>query len=396
MSALSFAVRDHRRSRLLQVMERTRVSALVLTGADFFEFATNHAMTVQAWERPFLVVVPKQGPTVAVMPDISSTRLHAQQGRGTVWLDRAVFYAEQPRQTGRRPLIFQLAELVAGILGDIGLSEARVGVEAAGGLLAKAQPLLPDLKPVNVGGPLRQVRLVKHPEEIETMRRGAALADWAMRRYAQEIRPGVLLQELDYTLAAQTCAEAARHVPGEDFQILRFMTLSGPASAAPHGDGAQTGARVLDNTVAVTICNVRLNGLSIENQRTFVCGAPDREVIRVVDTARRATEAGLAAAIEGAPVAGIDAAAQAVIEGAGYGEHLLHRTGHGIGVATHEFPEDMAFNPRPLLANEVLVVEPGIYIPAIGGARYVDVVAIGAEPQVLTQAPRALDSMRIG
>jgi Xaa-Pro aminopeptidase len=395
MPALSFAVRDHRRLRLSAVMERARVSALVLSGADFFEFATNHAMTVQAWERPFLVIVLEQGPTVAIMPDISGTRLRAQQARGTVWLDKAVFYSEQPRQSGRRPLVFQLPELVAGILGDLGLSDARVGVEAMSGPIQKVHALLPDLKLVNLNAPLRQVRLVKHPEEIATMRAGAALSDWAMRRYAQEIRPGRLLQELDYTLAAEMCVEAARHVPGEDFQILRFMTLSGAASAAPHGDGAQTGARVLDNTVAVTICNVRLNGLSIENQRTFICGTPGQDVIRVVDTARRATEAGLAAAVEGAPLAGIDAAAQAVIEGAGYGDYLLHRTGHGIGVATHEFPEDMAFNPRPLLANEVLVVEPGIYIPEIGGARYVDVVAIGAEPKILTHASRTLESMRI-
>ncbi|MGE0719444.1 MAG: M24 family metallopeptidase, partial [Alphaproteobacteria bacterium] len=234
----------------------------------------------------------------------------------------------------------------------------------------------------------RDARLDTHPDEIAPMRAAAAIADHAHARYAEEIRPGRLLQELDHAMAAVACIEAARAVPGEDFQILKFMTLSGPAAASPHGDGGQAGARVLDDAVAVTICNVRLNGLSIEDQRTFLCGEPGAALRRVVDTARRATAAGVEASVSGAPLAGVDAATQAVIEGAGYGDCLLHRTGHGIGVATHEYPEDMAFDPRPLLAGEVIVVEPGIYLPGAGAARFVDVVAVGAPSEVLTRAPR--------
>ena len=395
MPELGLAVRDHRRARLMQVMDEARVDALALAGMDHVEFATNHGLTVQSWERPFLLVLTRDGRSVLVAPHIASTRLAAQQARGTLWLDRTVHYDEMPRQRSRRPLVYQLPDIIAAVIADLRLGQARIGVDTASGPLARAAALLPDMRMVPVGRPLRASRLVKHRDEIETMRTAAGLADWALARYAEEIRPGRLLQEMDHRMAAEVAIEAALRVPGEDFQILRFMTLSGSAGAAPHGDGAQCGARVLDHALAVVVCNVRLNGLSIEDQRTFVVGDPGGRAMSMVAAARAATEAGLAAVVEGGPVSAVDAAAQSVIEQAGFGDFILHRTGHGIGVATHEYPEDMPFCDRAILANEVLVVEPGIYVPGIGCARYVDVVAAGTPSDVLTRAPRTFEAMRI-
>ena len=69
------------------------------------------------------------------------------------------------------------------------------------------------------------------------MREAASLADWTQAQYRENIRPGRLVQELDAAMAALAYAEAARRFPGEELQMSCF-TLSGPASAAPHGDGA--------------------------------------------------------------------------------------------------------------------------------------------------------------
>ena len=74
---------------------------------------------------------------------------------------------------------------------------------------------------------------------------------------------------------------------------------------------------------------------------------------------------------------------------------MLHRTGHGIGVMGHEFPEDMAFNTRPLLEGEVYSAEPGLYVFGLGGFRHDDTVVVGAVPEVLTQAPKDLKSQTI-
>lgn len=396
MPELSTAVRDHRHAKLHAVMDRQRLDAVILTTSDFFEFTTNHGLAVQGWERPFAVVLARSGRAVAVLPDIAANKVKAQQARGSVWLDDVVYYAEQPLLSGQRPLVSSWPDLLAGILSDLGLATAHIGIDAMSGLLRHVEQRQSHPRFTTVLDELRATRWVKHPEEIATMRAAASLADWALELYRQELRPGRLLQELDYAIAARTCAEAARRLPGDDFQILRFMTLSGPAGAMPHGDGAQTGARVLSDAPAVTICNVRLNGLSIEDQRTFICGHVDPAITRLTETANAATEAGLEALVVGRPVSGIDAASRTVIERAGYGAYLLHRTGHGIGVATHEFPEDMPFNERPLLDREVYVVEPGIYVPGVGGFRYVDVAVVGTVPGIITRAPRDLAAMTIG
>ncbi len=387
MPGLSDAVRRHRHAALVAAMDRADVEALVLSGAEWFEFATRMPLAVQAWERPFLLVVGCDGRQAAVLPLIARNRLLAQRARGDLWLDEAVHYAEQPLAAGRMPLPHQAGELAADLLSGLGLGRARVGVDASG-LAARAAALLPDLRLVPAGRELRRARLVKHPEEIATMATAAAIADAALARYAAAIRPGRLLAELDFAMAAEAAADAAARVPDGDFQILKFQTLSGPGAACPHGDGGGAGARVRDDAVAVTICNVRLDGLSIEDQRSFVCGEPGAEMRSALAAAHAATEAGIAAVAAGAPVSGVDAAAQAVIEAAGFGHAILHRTGHGIGVGTHEIPEDMPFEHRPILDGEVLVVEPGIYLPGLGAARFVDVVAAGRPSTRLTVANR--------
>jgi Xaa-Pro aminopeptidase len=397
MPKLTHLTRDHRRARLDAVMARHGLDALILSTPDYVEFATNHGLTVQGWERPFAVVLLAGGAAFGIFPDISGNKLRDQQDRGDLWLESWSQYSEIPRLEGRRRLTPHFPDLLAERLAEAGLGRARIGLDAASSPVSRAIAALPEAKPVPLGPALREARLIKHAEEVAAMRAAAALTDVAIGRYREEIRPGRILGELDHMVAAQVMAAAAEAVPGEDFQITRFMTLSGADSAAPHGSGAGTGARVLPDAVATVICNVRLNGLGIENQRSFLVGRVGAEAARAADTARAATEAGLAAAAAGRALSGVDEAAQAVIERAGYGAHLLHRTGHGIGVATHEFPEDMAFNPRPLLAGEVIVVEPGIYIRGLGGFRYVDVQPIGdPAPPTLTTAPRDRAAMTIG
>ena len=131
----------------------------------------------------------------------------------------------------------------------------------------------------------------------------------------------------------------------------------------------------------------------MENERTWFCGQPNDRQIDAFETARQAEEAAISQFVAGNRVCDVDAAALKVIEAAGYGQCVRHRTGHGIGVAGHEFPDDMAFNPRALLAAEVYSAEPGIYIYGLGGFRHDDIVIVGeTEPEVVTHTPRDLES----
>ena len=82
---------------------------------------------------------------------------------------------------------------------------------------------------------------------------------------------------------------------------------------------------------------------------------------------------------------------RSLIEKAGYANHMLHRTGHAIGIQHHEYPEDMAFNHRPLLDNEVYSAEPGIFVFGLGGFRLDDTVVVGPTPRVLTHTPKTIE-----
>lgn len=395
MPQLSEAVCSHRHTSLVRVMDAHDLNALVLGGTEWFEFATNQPVSVQAWERPCAVIVLRSGRRVALLHELSSVRADKARRMGRMWVDEIVYYAEVPHLASRRPLLPHWAETMAELLASHGLARGRIGVDAPGGPLARVAALLLELKLLPMARTLANARLIKHAEEIAVMREAAGLSDWAIERYREQLRPGLPLQALDHGIAGLTCTEAGRRFPGEDFQILRFMTLSGSASAAAHGDGCQAGAVVEPDAVAVTICNLRLNGLSMENQRTFAVGRVGPRSRELMQLALEANEAGLAAAVAGRALCEVDAAAQSVIEAAGHGAQVLHRTGHGIGVGTHEYPEDMSFSTRALLEREVIVVEPGIYLPELGGFRYVDAVVVGATPERLTHAPKDPASMSL-
>ena len=395
MAFLDTEIRDYRFDLMRTLMDRAQLDALAFTSADFFQFATNFSTDVQTWERPIVCIVPRQGTPFVVLNELSTNHWRYAAEDERLWITDTRFYAEHPRLAARLPLLAQWPELVADRLREAGLARARIGAEAAGGPLGRAVALLPHARLEPILAEMRALRWVKHEQEIALLREIAALTDWVQAQYRDAIRPGRLVQEMDMAMAARACEAGAERFPAQHLEIMRCWTLSGPASAAPHGDGRQAGARIERGHGLVNIVVLRVNGLVVENERTWFCGLPTPQQRALFEAASDANAAASAAAVTGAPVSGIDAAAQAVIERAGFADHIRHRTGHGMGTLGHEFPEDMAFNHRPLLEREIYSAEPGLYVFGLGGFRHDDTVVVGATPEVLTKAPKDLKSQTI-
>ncbi len=251
MQALSVAVRDHRHGRLREVMRAERLDALLLTGADFFSFASNHDMTDLAWERPFLLVLPASGNSLAILADQGRHLFEMERARGTLWVDELVFYSETPHlRSGVRPAT-EWRELVAETLTARGLDRSRLGCDAATGPLNGALSLLPGIELANVNAALRPTRWVKHPEEVAVMSALAGLSAAVMPQYRGELQPGRSVQQADAAIAARLHAEAEQRFPGANFSIVKATTVAGAASASPHGDGVSCGRRVEADSVAV-------------------------------------------------------------------------------------------------------------------------------------------------
>jgi Xaa-Pro aminopeptidase len=135
-----------------------------------------------------------------------------------------------------------------------------------------------------------------------------------------------------------------------------------------------------------------LSGLTVENERTIFLGEPSDPQKRAFTAATEACEAAAAQMVAGNPVSRADEAAQAVYDAAGFGEYINHRTGHGVGIIGHEYPEDMPFLHRPFMEREVYSAEPGIYIYGLGGFRHDDTVVVGGKkPEILTKRSKRLE-----
>jgi len=366
--------------------------ALLVTDPDHFYMLTGFHLDVAPWERPVAAVFPADAPPFLIMNELSTHHLMMARERGTLYVTDYALYVEHPRWTGRTYTRERWQELLATRLTAAGVGRGRYAADRIAAFRGVRRWLPGPVEFTSAAGFLREMRMVKDPAELEILRLAAALTDWAQDRYMEVVRPGMLVAELDLDVARRMAVEGAARFPADRLEV-RVFSLAGPASAAPHGTGADAAMRLERGDGVVNIIIVRLNGLVVENERTLFVGPPRTDLQRrAYEAATAANLAALEKFVAGVPVAEVDAAAQAVIERAGFGAHIMHRTGHGMGIAGHEFPEDMPFTYRPLREREVYSCEPGIYIYGVGGFRQDDTVIVGrTTPEVITHRSKRLD-----
>ena len=135
-----------------------------------------------------------------------------------------------------------------------------------------------------------------------------------------------------------------------------------------------------------------ITGYRSDCTRTYVVGGPaSADVTEWYAVLQAAQEASTASVRPGVTAEDVDAAARRVIDDAGWGEHFIHRTGHGIGLDTHESPYIVAGNSLPLEAGMAFSVEPGIYLAGRCGARIEDIVVCTDDGvRILDNGPREL------
>ncbi|GGT94858.1 aminopeptidase P family protein [Streptomyces coeruleorubidus] len=214
---------------------------------------------------------------------------------------------------------------------------------------------------------LPMLRAVKDAAELELMTAAGAAADATF----EEIRNVPFAGRREADVAADLDRLLRRY--GHE-QVDFTIVASGPNGANPHHEA---GDRVIGRGDMVVLDFGGLkDGYGSDTSRTVHVGEPTDEERRVHDTVREAQEAGFRAVRPGAACQDVDRAARAVIADAGYGEYFIHRTGHGIGVTTHEPPYMIEGEERPLVPGMCFSVEPGIYLPGRFGVRIEDIVTV--------------------
>jgi Xaa-Pro aminopeptidase len=229
---------------------------------------------------------------------------------------------------------------------------------------------LPATRPVLASAALRGLRVRKTAAEVAALRAAGEAIDRVHQRVPGWLRPGRTEREVAADIAGAITAEGHARA---DFVIVG----SGPNAAKPHHE---PGSRVLavGDAVVVDIGGTMPSGYCSDCTRTYVIGEPPPEFAEYYQVLKAAQEAACAAVRPGVSAAAVDAAAREPIDAAGYGRFFVHRTGHGIGLETHEAPYIVAGNAEALAPGMSFSVEPGIY-PGPHGARIEDIVVCTAD-----------------
>lgn len=396
MAFLSRSVFEQRLRTIRAYLDENDLEALVVLTPDNFYYVSNFFLDVAPWERPVAAVIPRSAEPFLVMNELSQNHLRMAEELKMLWITDWDFYVEHPRQVNRKYNVLQWTRLLADRLRARGIVRGKLAVEGPAATIAPVQQYLPKLSFESATELLKLMRRVKCEEELGFLRLAASLTDWGMQRFREIARPGRVMAEVDAEQNMLMIGEAARRWPNDRVHNW-IRSLTGPSSAAPHGTPGDIGRKIEKGDVIVNITVVSFNGMVCENERTFVVGAPASDLVRRAFEAAAAAEwAAVEKMVTGNIVADCDAAAQKVFEDAGFGDYIIHRTGHGIGIAGHEFPEDMPFCIRPLETNEVYSAEPGIYIYGVGGFRHDDTVIVKpGKPEVVTTTPRSLREQTI-
>jgi Xaa-Pro dipeptidase len=361
-----------RQKKLALTLEKAGLDGLVLNPGPSLTYLTG--LHFHLSERPVVCFFTPRGEPVLVLPELESAK-----AKDTAYELSYLTYSEDLSTWGAA---FQNG------MDNAGLRKGKVGVEPRR-LRVLELRLLEEASPGtefdSAEGTIADMRMRKDPGEVEAMRIAVEIAQKALESTLPFIKVGVTELEV----AAELTLQLLRHHSAPQLPFYPIVA-SGPGNSAnPH---AFPGNRVMvPGDLLVIDWGATCEGYYSDITRSFAVGEVDEELRRIHQITLEANEAGRAAAAPGVTCGEVDRAARKVIEQAGYGEFFIHRTGHGLGMESHEAPYIRDGNPRVLEPGMSFTIEPGIYLPGRGGVRVEDDVVVTRKGlECMTDLPREL------
>ncbi len=273
------------------------------------------------------------------------------------------------------------------LLGRLVGGVARLGLEAEDVSWAKqrrwAATWAAGTELVATSGLVERLRERKDEGEIARIAAAAAIADQALANVQ------AMLAEHPTEAEMAIALDAEMRRLGADEPAFETIVAACPNGAEPHH--RPSGRRVGRQEMVTVDFGARVDGYCSDMTRTLLVG-PGRvaaELQRVFSVVLTSQDAGLSAVREGVRAAEVDRACREVVEASGWGDLFVHGTGHGVGLNVHEAPSLGIPSQDILCCGQVVTVEPGVYVPGLGGARTEDTVVVTeAGCEVLTKTPR--------
>ncbi len=230
------------------------------------------------------------------------------------------------------------------------------------------QQQLSSFELVPAGKAISVVRSVKTADEIDCIKCAQAITDKSFSQILQFIKPGMTEIEVAIEL------EYIMRKFGATGLAFDTIVASGVNTSKPHAHPTSKKIEVGD---AVTIdFGAAYKGYCSDMTRTFFVGNPKKELVDIYNVVALAQRSAIQNAYCGMTGRELDSFAREIIVANGYGQYFTHSTGHSLGIDIHEFPSASAASQDVLGHNQLITVEPGIYIPGVGGVRIEDLLLI--------------------
>ena len=231
---------------------------------------------------------------------------------------------------------------------------------------------------VPLGNRIEEIRKCKDPEEIESIMKAVRIATGAFSEVFEKLGQGKTEKEvandLDFTMRKL----------GADCPSFNTIVASGPRAAFPHAE--PTDKPILKGETVIIDFGAQVNGYCSDETCTISLGKTNGKMEEVFSVVNNARIFALANIKVGLSIKAFDGMVRGFIKDAGYGDFFRHGVGHGIGIAVHEAPVINSSAEGTFEENMVVTIEPGIYIPELGGVRLEDMVLLTADgPQAITK-----------
>jgi Xaa-Pro dipeptidase len=363
-----------RQAKLHQILESAGLDSLILNPGPSLVYLTG--LHFHLSERPVLVFFTPSASPIIVLPELEQQKLKALP-----YDIQAFSYGEDPSQWGK---VFAAAVQAAK------LGNAHNGVEPRQLRLLEYRLLTeaaPKAEFISAQDTVSSLRMYKDDSELSAMRKAVDIAQNAINATLPQAKIGISERELAAELTLQLfkfgCDPEVPFTP---------IVSSGPNSANPHAVPSER--KLAPGDLLVIDWGASFGGYFSDITRTFAIGGIDPEYARICNIVLEANTAGRESAKPGLPAESIDQAARAVIELHGFGKFFTHRTGHGLGMESHEDPYIRSGNLLTLKPGMTFTIEPGIYLPGRNGVRIEDDIAItNTDAECLTSLPREVKQL---
>ncbi|MBV6274277.1 Xaa-Pro peptidase family protein [Alcaligenaceae bacterium CGII-47] len=376
---------SQRAARIQSRMKKEGLDAMVVTSPTNVWYVTGF------WEfiaiRMEFVLIPAEGELCFMV-----SKNEHEYAEKTSWIDDVRYYTEFPEE-GRHQNPY---DLLKEVIIEKGLSRATIGIEEASLALSDFrifQQLAPDAQFKDSSVVLRELRTIKSAYEVDLLKKSGRVAVAAWNASLQVAKPG--LREYEVAQAARHAAtemsmsqfgpEDINHSPLTDgVQLIQ----SGQRSSISHGRGGPNRLRRGD-MVAMCFCMTnQFKGYRVGFSRNFALGQATDEMYKVYDIIYRAQRKALDEVKPGAKASDLDRMVREMIYDAGYGEHIEHRLGRGVGLDIAEAPDLKEGDDTLLQPGMTLAVEPAIYITNTWGIQLEDSICVTEDGfEYLTVAP---------